>query len=346
MSAQPCATDILTRATSCRDGSAAAHLKFISIFVIFFTSMFGMSSPVLLARLFQGKSLYDRAVALIKCFAAGVILSTSLVHVLPDAYASLADCRVATRHPWRDFPFSGLVTLIGALLALAVDLVASSHVEHSQYAPVKTNEKESSSGESRIELGGGGAGCHGGDNGVAVAAGGSAAAVEEEVLLRLKQKMVSQVLEIGIIFHSVIIGVTMGMSQNVCTIRPLVAALAFHQIFEGMGLGGCVAQAGFSFGTMVYMCFMFSVTTPMGIVLGMAIFSLTGYDDSNPNALIIEGLLGSVSSGVLIYMALVDLIAVDFFHNKLMNSNPKLKKASFLALTLGSAAMSILALWA
>ncbi|MED6212482.1 zinc transporter 6 [Stylosanthes scabra] len=236
MSTQPCAADILSRATSCRDGSAAAHLKFISIFVIFFTSMFGMSSPVLLARLFQGKSLYDRAVALIKCFAAGVILSTSLVHVLPDAYASLADCRVATRHPWRDFPFSGLVTL------LAVDLVASSHVEHAQYAPVKTNEKESSLGESRIELGGGGAVCHGGDNGGAVASEGSAAAVEEEALLRLKQKMVSQVLEIGIIFHSVIIGVTMGMSQNVCTIRPLVAALAFHQIFEGMGLGGCVAQ--------------------------------------------------------------------------------------------------------
>lgn len=60
--------------------------------------------------------------------------------------------------------------------------------------------------------------------------------------LKLKQRLVSQVLEIGIIFHSVIIGVTLGMSQNQCTIRPLVAALAFHQIFEGMGLGGCIAQ--------------------------------------------------------------------------------------------------------
>jgi zinc transporter 1/2/3 len=44
----------------------------------------------------------------------------------------------------------------------------------------------------------------------------------------------------------VIIGVTMGMSQNKCTIRPLVAALAFHQIFEGMGLGGCIAQVNSS----------------------------------------------------------------------------------------------------
>jgi len=91
---------------------------------------------------------------------------------------------------------------------------------------------------------------------------------------------------------------------------------------------------------------MFSVTTPVGIILGMMLFSVTGYDDSNPKALIMEGLLGSVSSGILIYMALVDLIAVDFFHNKLMNSNLWLKKFSFLALTLGSASMSVLALWA
>lgn len=279
-----------------------------------------MTAPVLLARVFQGKPLYDRALVLIKCFAAGVILSTSLVHVLPDAYAALADCHVASRHPWKDFPFSGLVTLIGAILALFVDLIASSHVEHGQYAPVDEKELELEGGEGECERG--------------------------EELIKLKQRLVSQVLEIGIIFHSVIIGVTMGMSQNVCTIRPLVAALAFHQIFEGMGLGGCVAQAGFSYGTVAYMCFMFSVTTPMGIILGMILFSLTGYDDSNPNALIIEGLLGSISSGILIYMALVDLIAADFFHNKLMNSDPRLKKASFVALTMGSASMSILALWA
>ena len=94
------------------------------------------------------------------------------------------------------------------------------------------------------------------------------------------------------------------------------------------------------------MCFMFSVTTPMGIVLGMILFSVTGYDDSSPKALIMEGLLGSFSSGILIYMGLVDLIAVDFFHNKMMTSNLWLKKASYIALILGSTSMSILALWA
>ena len=105
-------------------------------------------------------------------------------------------------------------------------------------------------------------------------------------------------------------------------------------------------QAGFRLVTVGYMCLLFSVTTPLGIVLGMIIFYMTGYDDSSPNALILEGLLGSLSSGILVYMALVDLIAVDFFHNKMMASSARLKKASYVALVLGSASMSVLALWA
>jgi zinc transporter 1/2/3 len=230
-----------TRSTTCRDTQAATHLKLISILIIFFTSIIGISFPVLLARYFQGKPVYDRATLIIKCFAAGVILSTSLVHVLPDAFGALSDCHVASKHPWKDFPFAGLITLIGVLLALLVDLTASAHVEqHGQghgdgdgdgdgdgeYTVVGTQEemvgKKVSDMSVKVEIMG------------------------EVDLVKVKQRLVSQVLEIGIIFHSVIIGVTMGMSQNKCTIRPLVAALAFHQIFEGMGLGGCIAQVNSS----------------------------------------------------------------------------------------------------
>ena len=235
-----CALDT-ARTLACRDGEAASRLKLVSIFVIFFTSVVGIASPVLLARYFQGRPAYDKAVLVIKCFAAGVILSTSLVHVLPDAFAALADCQVASRHPWRDFPFAGLVTLVGAVTALLVDVTATSHAElhgHSghggeeaaggddKYEAVETKEELK-----LVEAG-------------VLRSDESAGEVvdREEALVRLKQRLVSQVLEIGIIFHSVIIGVTMGMSQNQCTIRPLVAALAFHQIFEGMGLGGCIAQ--------------------------------------------------------------------------------------------------------
>ncbi|KAJ1261903.1 hypothetical protein BS78_09G064600 [Paspalum vaginatum] len=386
-------------ARACRDGAAAARLKEGSLLAILVASAVGICLPVALTRAFRGSPNYARGLLLVKCYAAGVILSTSLVHVLPDAQAALADCAVASRRPWRDFPFAGLFTLIGALLALLVDVSASSHLEahghgHQEqeappsYAPIpkkapgfelagEMSPKKRASlvdhddqedpaprpradadadrddvalfgakkGAARAlprsdEVPAVGAGCHGAGHQV-VEVGH-----EEEEEARRKQKMVSKVLEIGIVFHSVIIGVTMGMSQDVCAIRPLVVALSFHQVFEGMGLGGCIAQAGFGVATVGYMCIMFSVTTPLGILLGMLVFHMTGYDDSNPNALIMEGILGSLSAGILIYMALVDLISLDFFHNKMMSASLKLKKACYIALVLGSASMSVLALWA
>ncbi|KAF0928134.1 hypothetical protein E2562_038042 [Oryza meyeriana var. granulata] len=394
------AGELAAVARVCRDGAAAARLKTGSLLAILVASAVGICLPVVLTRAFRGKEGYARGLLLVKCYAAGVILSTSLVHVLPDAHAALADCAVATRRPWRDFPFAGLFSLVGALLALLVDLSASSHLEahghgghqhveepHQPYVPIPTKKalvfelSGEMSPKKRVHLDDRddpalyaarnigdadrddvalfgsknlvrsndevvvvpGVGCHGGGHDL-VEVGEGEGGEEEEA--RRKQKMVSKVLEIGIVFHSVIIGVTMGMSQDVCAIRPLVVALSFHQVFEGMGLGGCIAQAGFGIATVGYMCVMFSVTTPLGILLGMAIFHMTGYDDSSPNALIIEGLLGSLSAGILVYMALVDLISLDFFHNKMMSSSLKLKKISYVALVLGSASMSILALWA
>lgn len=51
-------------------------------------------------------------------------------------------------------------------------------------------------------------------------------------------------LEVGIIVHSVIIGLALGASRSVSTIKPLIVALCFHQFFEGMGLGTCISEVG------------------------------------------------------------------------------------------------------
>ncbi|KAK1283857.1 hypothetical protein QJS10_CPB21g01334 [Acorus calamus] len=315
--ANACAIDP-TRTFACRNTSEATHLKLISTVLGFFTSAIGISSSVYLARLFRNSPAYSHTLLLIKCYSTGVILSASLVHVLPDASTALSDCRVASRgRPWRDFPFSGFVLMVGMLVALLVDVAAASASQVPQYAPIGHDEEEGKKG----------------------------CAEQEEELARMKQRFVLKLLEVGIVFHSVIIGVTMGMSQNVCTLRPLVAALTIHLISGGVVLGGYIARAEFNMGTTMSMCVMFSVSTPIGIILGMLIFYLTGYNDSSVNALISEGLLGSLSSGILIYMALVTIIAVDFFHNKAILSKPWLKKASYTALVLGCASSSVLSLW-
>lgn len=155
--------------------------------------------------------------------------------------------------------------------------------------------------------------------------------------------MAVQVLELGILVHSVIIGVSLGASLRPSTIRPLVGALSFHQFFEGIGLGGCIVQAKFKVRATVIMVAFFSLTAPMGIALGIAITS--SYSKHSATALVVEGVFNAAAAGILIYMSLVDLLAADF-HNPRLQTNMKLQLATYLALFLGAGLMSLLAKWA
>lgn len=150
-------------------------------------------------------------------------------------------------------------------------------------------------------------------------------------------------LEIGIVLHSIVIGLSLGASENPCTIKPLIAALCFHQMFEGMGLGGCILVAEYNLRIKATMVFFFSMTTPFGIVLGIALSKV--YEDNSPTALIVIGLLNAASTGLLNYMALVDLLAADFMGPRLQ-ADAKLQSWAYVAVFLGLGGMSIIALWA
>lgn len=91
------------------------------------------------------------------------------------------------------------------------------------------------------------------------------------------------------------------------------------------------------------MAIFFSLTTPVGIAIGLAITNV--YDEDSPTALIVEGIFNAASAGILIYMSLVDLLAADFMNPKLQN-NPKLQVGVNVSLLFGAGCMSLLAKWA
>ncbi|KHN47216.1 Zinc transporter 1 [Glycine soja] len=159
----------------------------------------------------------------------------------------------------------------------------------------------------------------------------------------LRHRVISQVLEVGIIVHSIIIGISLGASESPKTIRPLMAALIFHQFFEGMGLGSCITQANFKKLSITLMGLFFALTTPMGIGIGIGITKV--YDENSPTALIVEGIFNAASAGILIYMALVDLLAADFMNPRMQKSG-SLRLGANLSLLLGAGCMSLLAKWA
>lgn len=91
------------------------------------------------------------------------------------------------------------------------------------------------------------------------------------------------------------------------------------------------------------MALFFSLTTPVGIAVGIAISSV--YDETNPTALVVQGLLESAAAGILVYMALVDILAEDFM-NARVQSRGRLQLALNVSLLLGAGLMSMLAIWA
>ena len=91
------------------------------------------------------------------------------------------------------------------------------------------------------------------------------------------------------------------------------------------------------------MVFFFSITTPFGIALGLCLSNI--YSENSPIALIVVGVLDAASAGILNYMALVNLLAVDFMGSKLQQ-NVTLQMVAFLAVLLGAGGMSLLAKWA
>lgn len=103
---------------------------------------------------------------------------------------------------------------------------------------------------------------------------------------------------------------------------------------------GFHVQAKYKRRAIAIMVLFFSVTTPAAIGVGIGISKT--YDENSQTALIVEGILNSASAGILIYMALVDLIAADFLGSK-MQSNVRLQLGANFALLLGASCMSFLA---
>ena len=305
-----------------RNKTLALKYKIIAIATILLAGILGTFVP-LLGKVFPALSPDKDIFFVVKAFAAGVILATGFIHVLPDAYENLTSPKLK-QNPWAKFPFTGLVSMVAAIATLMVDAGASSY-----FTRLNLNKPQpETDGDGEMHPA-----CH---------AHASAKVVGSSTEI-LRHRVISQVLELGIVVHSVIIGIGMGVSETPSTIKPLVAAITFHQLFEGMGLGGCIAQAKLRTRAAVIMAVFFCLTTPIGIAIGIGVTN--SYDEDSPKALIVEGILNAASAGILMYMALVDFLAADFMSLR-MQSNAKLQFFANVALILGAALMSLLAIWA
>ncbi|KAG2536190.1 fe(2+) transport protein 1-like [Panicum virgatum] len=331
---------------ACHNVRKALRLKLIAIPTILVASVIGVCLP-LFSRSVPALQPDCNLFVIVKAFASGVILATGYMHVLPDSFNNLTS-PCLPKKPWGDFSFTTFVAMLAALFTLMVDSLMVDFYNRKRSGNTSGRRAGAAVADHKSPAHAGHWHGHGHGHGDIVAAESAAVAKPEDddetskAQLR-RNRVVVQVLEMGIIVHSVMIGLGMGASQSVCTIRPLVAAMCFHQLFEGMGLGGCILQAEYGLKMKAGLVFFFSTTTPFGIALGLALTRV--YRENSPTALVVVGLLNAASAGLLHYMALVELLAADFMGPRLPGSL-RLQLLSFAAVLLGAGGMSVMAKWA
>ncbi|CCV00285.1 unnamed protein product [Malassezia sympodialis ATCC 42132] len=158
------------------------------------------------------------------------------------------------------------------------------------------------------------------------------------------------VLELGVVFHSVIIGLTLATSEyhgeddEFVVLYPVIV---FHQLFEGLGLGSRLAFLPAQMGTL-WPCLLamgYSICTPIGMAIGLGVRHT--YTTDTPTGYYVTGVFDAVSAGILIYTGLVELLAHDFVFNQKMHKAPMWKVAiSIFEVCLGAGIMALLGRWA
>ncbi|RSL64942.1 hypothetical protein CEP54_004443 [Fusarium duplospermum] len=122
-------------------------------------------------------------------------------------------------------------------------------------------------------------------------------------------------LEAGILFHSVFIGMAISVATGPAFVVFLVA-ISFHQTFEGLALGSRIAAIQFPRKSIRpwLMVLAYGTTTPIGQAIGLIVHRM--YDPKSAGGLLVVGFMNAISSGLLLYAGLVQLLAEDFLSEK------------------------------
>jgi zinc transporter ZupT len=125
-------------------------------------------------------------------------------------------------------------------------------------------------------------------------------------------------LEAGILFHSIFIGMAVSVATGTEFIVLLIA-ISFHQTFEGLALGSRISALipslfDASSPKPWLMALAYGTTTPIGQAIGLWMHEL--YDPASMTGLLMVGITNAISSGLLLFAGLVQLLSEDFLSDR------------------------------
>jgi zinc transporter 1/2/3 len=352
-------------------------LRIASIFVIFVGSALGALLPVFLARTSRMR-VPKLCFFIAKYFGTGVILATAWMHLLSPASDNLRDECLADILPDYDWAMAiGLMTvMVMFLLEIIVSRFdfgfgsANGHAHDSGSAPIdkapsrdmeargsdksfETSTAAKSTAEapgtgffdkSKIPVQG---------NDVSYPPGGENHLAHQKDHVEgdehanyAAQMTAIFILEFGVIFHSVFIGLTLAVTDEFII---LFIVLVFHQTFEGLGLGARLGTAVWPAGsrrwTPYLLGLLYAISTPLATGMGLVASHSLALDAATSK--IVNGVFDAISGGILMYTALVELVAHEFMFNpEMRKAGLRMQLPAYGCVALGVGLMALLANWA
>ncbi|KAL7420940.1 hypothetical protein Q5752_004894 [Cryptotrichosporon argae] len=369
-------------------------LRIGAIFVILATSMCGTLFPILTRRMRGMREHVPGCVfEFSKFFGSGVILATSLIHLLEPAAddelgaGNTISAGGCISDAWADYPYAFGICLASLFATFVIELIAfrlgSGYLAARGGLALNAGQAHLATGYSHVDgthsghdpagrsVGAGVGHTHphpGGHDGAPCRASAAAElepahmgkktdadeASEREVYTHASEQSPAAaqflgvlILEFGVVFHSIIIGLTLALASP-DEFTTLFIVIIFHQTFEGLGLGTRLAflKLPRAWGwAPIAAALLYALMTPVGMAIGLGTRESTSM--TSAAASIASGVLDSISAGILIYTATVELIAHEFIFNSYYHTC-SWRKLTFVLVSfaLGAGIMALLGKWA
>ncbi|KAL8399547.1 hypothetical protein RB594_000076 [Gaeumannomyces avenae] len=319
----------------------------------------------------------------VRHFGTGVLLATAFVHLLPTAFSLLSDPCLSSF--WvNDYPaMPGAIALAGVFFVTVIEMALqpARHMTPGggsggdgggggaggcMSAAPSPASNDAPAADGTVTLGRRLSNVRGVAGDITPAEPARAAGAEKEgaapdeerqqhlpgpTQLTPQQKhqkdiLQCMMLEVGILFHSVFIGMTLSVSVGQKFVILLVA-ISFHQMFEGLALGSRIAAIAWPEGSWQpwLMSLAYGCTTPIGQAIGIATHTL--YNPGSEFGLVLVGTMNAISSGLLVFASLVELLSEDFLSDESWRVLRGRRRVTACLLVLfGAAGMSLVGAWA
>ncbi|KAJ7512706.1 ZIP zinc/iron transport family [Mycena galericulata] len=294
-------------------------LRIAALFVIFVGSTLGALFPVLARRcVVRKRQIPDAVFDFAKFFGSGVIIGTAFIHLLAPGIEALSSSCLS--EAWQKYPYAPGLCLLSILSIFVVEIITG-RCGTAHLAKLRAHQAEDLA-DREIPL--------------------SPSHTEASDAGNNARLVGIVILEFGAILHRNILNFPADPK-----FKLLFVVLVLHQVFEGLGIGSRLASvdlpARYNYVPIVG-AVIFGLSTPMGLAVGLAV--RTAYSPDDPSALIVSGVLDSLSAGILIYTGIVELLAHEILFNEELIKGPVKKLTlALMWVLLGCTMMAILGRW-